>query len=120
MTLSHRLQRGDVSLSGIQTETSVIGRSRPVTAQGLSATFTHVLGRGLTLAAGPRAFRTRGDALATSVYGTSLDLTWGLGRRFSIVGSHQLSIQHEETNGRRPGEIVHNTVRLRLVAGSID
>jgi hypothetical protein len=118
-TLRRRFRRGDAALSYVQTETAVIGRPGPVTAEGLSATFTRSLTRTITVTAGPSMFRAHGKAFEATVYGTSLDLAWRLSRHLSLAGSHQLNIQHGEMDGRPRGEIVHNTVLLRLVAGSV-
>jgi len=119
-TLRHRFQRGEAALSYVQTETALIGRPTPVTADGLSATFTRSLNRTLTVTAGPSVFRARGKALEATVYGTSLELAWHLSRHLSLAGSHQLSIQYGELDGRPRGEIVHNTVLLRLLAGAVN
>lgn len=69
-TLRHRFRRGDAALSYVQTETAVIGRPEPLTAEGLSATFNRVLSRTLRLEAGPSVLRARGKATEATVYGT--------------------------------------------------
>jgi len=119
-TLRHRFRRGDTTLAYVQTETSVIGHPSPVTAQGLSLRVTHALRRTLTVTAGPSVFQARGQALEATVYRLGLDVAWRLRRHLSVEGSHQLSLQYGELDGRPRGEIVHNTVLFRLVAGSID
>ncbi len=119
-TLRGRFHRGEATLSYVQTETALIGRPTPVTAEGLSATFTRSLSRTLTVTAGPSVFQARGKGLEATVYGTNLDLAWRLGRHLSLAGSHQLSVQHGELDGHPRGEIVHNTVLLRLLAGTIN
>lgn len=119
-TLRYRFRRGDAALSYVQTETAVIGRPTPFTVEGLSATFTRSLSRTLTVAAGPRMLQARGKAMQTTVYGTTLDLAWRLSRHLSLGASHLLSVQHDQLDGRPRGEIVHNTVLLRLVAGSVN
>jgi hypothetical protein len=119
-TLRHRFRRGAVALSYLQTETAMIGRPTPVTAEGLRATFTRSLTRTLTVSAGPSIFEARGKGLQATVYGMTLDLAWRLSRRLSLEASHQLSVQHGELDGVPRGEIRHNTALLRLVAGAFD
>jgi hypothetical protein len=109
-----------VALAYIQTETGVIGHPEPVTAQGLTATFSRSLRRRLTVTAGPGVFQARGNAFEATVYRLNLDLAWRLGRHLSVEGSHQLSLQYSELDGRQRGEVVHNTVLLTLVAGSVN
>jgi hypothetical protein len=116
-TLRHRFARGEAALAYVQTETALIGRTTPITAEGLSATLTRSLSRTLTLTAAPSVFQARGRDLEATVYGMNLDLDWRLGRHVTLGASHQLSVQHGELDGIQRGEIVHNTVLLRLVAG---
>jgi hypothetical protein len=117
-TLRHRFRRGDAAVSYVQTETAIIGRPKPLTAEGLSATFNRVLSRTLRVEAGPSVLRARGEAVEATVYGTRLELMWRLNRRLSLGVSHQLSVQHGRLDGLDRGEIVHNTALLRLVAGA--
>jgi len=119
-TLRYRLQGGEAALSYLQTESAVIGRPTPVTAEGLSATLSRSLGRTLTVTAGPSVFQARGKGLDLTVYGTNLDLAWHLSRHLSLGASHQLNFQYGQLDGHQRGEIVHNTVLLRLVAGAIN
>jgi len=118
--IRHRFRRGEAALAYIQTETGVIGHPEPVTAQGLTATLSHSLRRRLTVTAGPGVFQARGSAFEATVYRMNLELAWRLGRHVSIEGSHQLSLQYSELDGRQRGEVVHNTVLLTLVAGSVN
>jgi hypothetical protein len=117
-TLSHRFRRGSATLSYVQTETAIIGRPRPVRAGSLGATFTHSLNRTLTVTVGPSMLHTRGKAVEATVVGTSVELACRLSRHLSLAATHRLSIQQAELDGRPREEIVHNTVLLRLVAGS--
>jgi hypothetical protein len=116
--LRHRFRRGDVALSYVQTETVIIGRPTPVKAKELSATLTRPLGRTFTVTAGPNLLEAHGKAMDVVVYGTSLELTCRLGRYVSLAGTHRLSFQNAELDGRPRTEMAHNTVLLRLVAGS--
>lgn len=118
-TLRHRFRRGDAALVYAQTETAVIGHPMPVSARALSATFTHSLRRNLTATAGASIFQGHGQTFEATVYGMSAELTCRLSRHLSLAGTHHLSIQYGEVEGRPRGEIVHNTVLLRLVAGSV-
>jgi hypothetical protein len=119
-TLRYRLRGGEAALSYVQTESAVIGRPTPVTAEGLSATLSRSLGRTFTLTAGPSVFQARGKGLEVTVYGTNLDLAWHVRRHLSLGASHQLNLQYGQLDGRQRGEIVHNTVLLRLVAGAVN
>lgn len=117
-TLNHRFRRGTAALSYVLTETAVIGRPQPVRAGGLGATFTHSLSRKLTVTAGPSMFRTHGKAVEATVFGTNVDLTCRLSRHLSLAATHRFTIQNAELDGRPREQVVHNTVLLRLVAGS--
>ena len=116
--LRHRFRRGDVALSYAQTETVIIGRPTPVRAKELSATLTRPLGRNFALTAGPNLLEAHGKALDVVAYGTIVELTCRLGRYVSLAGTHRFSIQNAELDGRPRTEMAHNTVLLRLVAGS--
>jgi hypothetical protein len=117
-TLRHRFRRGDAALSYVQTEAALIGHASPLTVQGLTATLTHSLNRTLTVSGGPSVFGARGEATEFRVYRLGLGLAWRLSRHLALAGSHQLSLQYGQAEGRPRGEIAHNTVLVRFVAGS--
>jgi hypothetical protein len=119
-SLRHTFRRGDATLSFVQTETAVIGEPQPVAARGLSLRLSHSPRRGLRLSAGPSVFEARGRDLEATVYRLGADLAWRLGRQVALEAAQELSVQRGTLDGRPRGEIVHNTVQLRLVAGAID
>jgi hypothetical protein len=65
-------------------------------------------------------FEAREKTLEATVYRLGADVAWRLGRQLALEGSQELNLQHGRLAGRPRGEIVHNTVTLRLVAGAIE
>ncbi len=72
------------------------------------------------MTAGPSVFQARGKAAAVTVYGMSLELSYRLSRHLSLTGFHRFGIQYGDLDGRPRGEIVHKTLVLSLVAGSVN
>ncbi len=54
------------------------------------------------------------------MYGMSLELSYRLSRHLSLTGFHRFGIQYGDLDGRPRGEIVHKTLVLSLVAGSVN
>jgi len=116
----HSSRRGEVALSYLRTETTVVGRSGPVTAEGVTATFSRQLLRSLRIAGGPAAFKVRGAGSQTSIQRMNLEVGWRMTRQLSLAASHAFTLQRGGL-GLAPGldrELAHNSFSLRVAAGS--
>lgn len=116
--LRARFRRGDVGLAYLRTQTVVVGLPRPVTAEGVSGSFSRQLLRGLRVAGGSSVFRSRGGSFAATVYRLNLDVTWRLTRLLSLAGSHQLGFQRGGIEGAPTEDVSHNVFLLSVVAAS--
>jgi len=118
--LKHRFRSGDASLAYLHSQTTVLGEPGPVTAEGLSATFSRQLLGSVRIAGGPASFRVRGERSEATVHRLNLEVTWPVTRRLVVVASHQFSLQRGGLGlgGTPMPEIVHNALLVRLTAAS--
>lgn len=116
--LHYRLRRGAAALAYVRTETTVVGHTALIKAEGLSATVNHQLRRRLGVSGAAHVFQASGGGFEATVYHLGLDVNWRLSRHLSLGASHQLSVQRGGLGRSPTGKTVHNTALLRLVAGS--
>jgi hypothetical protein len=116
LALSHRFRRGQAALAYVHTQTTVVGHPRPVTAEGLSLTFSRQLLGSLRIGGGPAVFRVRDRDAETTVHRVGLDLTWRLTGTMSLAASHQFSAQQGALGADPEATIKHNLVLVRLIA----
>lgn len=116
--LKHRFRNGETSLAYLRTQTTVLGEPGPVTAEGVTATFSRRILGPLRIAGGPAVFRVRGERSEATVHRLNLEVSWPVTRRLLVAASHQFSLQRGGLGlaGSATPEIVHNTVLLRVVA----
>ena len=118
--LKHRFRRGETSLAYLRTQTTVLGEPGPVTAEGMTATFSRRLVGPLQIGGGPAVFRVRGERSEATVRRLGLELTWRVSRTLSVAASHQFSLQRGGLGltGAPDAEIVRNVLLLRVIAAS--
>lgn len=120
VSLVHRLTRGDFTVAYLRTESTVIGLSGPVTAEGVTGRFTHDLSRSVQIRGGPSVLTSRQAGMEGMVYRFNSEMAWRLGRRLVLTGSHMVSLQEGDLGAVRRGDILHNTFTLLLSAPPAD
>jgi hypothetical protein len=117
--LRHRFQGGDASLAYLHTETTVLGEAGPVTAEGVTATFSRQWGP-LRVGGAPSFFWVRGEDSESTVRRFGIEVTWRLTRRLALAASHQFTLQRGGLGLARgtDTEIAHNTLLVGLAATS--
>lgn len=118
--LKHRFRRGEAGIVYVNTQTTVVGRSGPVTANGVTVTFSRQLFGSLQVGGGPAAFRVNEPGSEITVYRLGLNVVWRVTRRLSLTASHQFSLQ--DSGPARAGgtgtEIARNTLLIGVTAAS--
>jgi hypothetical protein len=119
-SLKHRFQRGEAALSYLRTQSTVIGQPGPVTAEGMTASFSRHLLRSLRVGGGPSVFRVRGTGTESTIHRMNLEVDWRLTRGLSLAASHAFSLQRGGLGVELdPGtQMTHNALLIRLLAGS--
>ena len=118
VSLSHRLRRGEVSLSYAQTETTAIGVEGAVIAESIGLSLHRQLSRPLRISAAPSVWRSRRGGFEAMVYRVSLDATCQVAKPLALIGSYQFSLQRGSLDGREGGHFAHNIFLLRLAASA--
>jgi hypothetical protein len=117
---NHRFRRGTAALALLRTLTTVVGQPGPVTAEGVTATFSRGLLRSFRVGCVPAIFRLRGVGSETTVRRLSVDVGWRMTRQLSLAASHLFTFQRGGLNfGQDPdAEMTHNTFSVSVVAGA--
>jgi len=116
--LRHQLADGEAAIAYVQSQTTVLGLSGPVTVNGVRGAFSHRLVGPLRFGVSPAAFRVLGPRFETTLYRLGMEVAWRVGRDVTLSGAHQFSLQ-EGRLAQGPGsEISHNTFVLALTRRS--
>jgi hypothetical protein len=107
----------EIALSYSQTETTVVGLSRPVTTESIGALISLRSEGPLAFSLSPGLFRTRLSGRLVTVQHVAAEASYRLARWLQLAASHQYGIQRGALEGAGRPVIPHNVSSLRLVAG---
>jgi hypothetical protein len=93
-SVGHRLRAGDIAVSYLQTQTTLIGLAGTAATRGVTATAGAELRPRLTLRAGSGLLRTRQRDLSSLVYRVSASCAWILSRRLAVEAGYDTDLQH--------------------------
>jgi hypothetical protein len=117
--LKHRFHDGEAGVAYVHTQTTILGETGPVMADGLTATFKRQLGEAFTVAGGPAFYRVQGRGPEIAVHRLDLEVAWRLSGQLSLAASRQFSLQRGVPGlERADAQIVRNTLLLRAVASA--
>jgi hypothetical protein len=119
-SLRHRLQRGELSLTYVRTETTAIGQVGTLTAESVTALAAWEARRSLRFRAAPGIFRTEQAGFEAMVYGLNLEASYQLTRGIALEATYGFTLQRGSTAATTPPdpEIARNIVVLRITFGS--
>jgi len=112
-SISHKLKRGQLSLSYVSTLTPVFGLTTALTAQSITAAATTELLPKLQLSAAP-AFYKISEPFKATVYAMNLEASYQLTKTLALQASYLFYIQQGSSSGQRAVEILHNVFLIRL------
>ncbi len=112
-SISHKLKRGQLSLSYASTVTTVFGLGTTLKAQGITATATTELLPKLQLSAAPAFYRISSETFKATVYTMNLEASYQLTKTLALAAAYQFSLQQGSLSGPRV-EILHDIFLIRL------
>ncbi|OGB95872.1 MAG: hypothetical protein A3G35_06605 [candidate division NC10 bacterium RIFCSPLOWO2_12_FULL_66_18] len=119
VSIRHRLQRGDLSLTYSRSQTTAIGQAGTAHTESWTARATVQLMRSLQVSAAPSFLRSTRDIAVAKVYGVNLDAAYQITTWVSLVGSYRFSLQQGRLDAPgRSEDILQNVFLLSLVAVS--
>jgi hypothetical protein len=115
--LRRRFRRGEAGLAYSRGQTTVLGGTGPVTAEGVTATFSRQMGR-LRLAGNPSLFRVSGPDTDSTVRRLGVQMSWRLTSRLDVVASHELTVQRGSLGAATgtDARLTRHTVRVGVTA----
>ena len=116
--LRHQLAHGEAAIAYVQSQTTVLGLSGPVTVNGVRAALSHRLVGPLRFGASPAAFRVLGPRSEATLYRLGVEVAWPVARDVTLSGAHQFSLQEGRLAQGAASEIAHNTFVLALTRRS--
>lgn len=113
-TVTHVLERGELSATYARSRSTVIGRADTVATERLAAAAAYSLSPALELRAAPSLAISTSDAAQAEVYSMDLEASYRMSRNMSLTGAYRFRTQQGGLDTPGDQEIVRNVVLLGI------
>lgn len=113
-SVTHALERGELSATYARSQSTVIGRADTVTTERLAASTAYSLSPALELRAAPSLAISTSDAAQAEVYSMDLEASYRMSRNMSLTGAYRFRMQQGGLDTPSDQEIVRNIVLLGI------